>query len=112
MRIIRHQGVLVLPLNSSSSPPPRTRKQITVRPIKDSALDALGTILVQEDWTFLDPAQSASSLVQSFQDHFSSLVDHHFPLKTVTISNYDKPFFTENLRDKGNIDALEDQINT
>ena len=37
-------------------------------------------------------------LVQQFQDQWSSLVEEFFPLKTVQISSYDQPFFTERLR--------------
>ena len=92
-----HQGVLVLPINSSA-PSQRTKKTITVRPIKDSALETFGQKFVLENWDFLDPDESPTSLVESFQLHCSCLVDEHFPLKTVKLSSYDTPFFTERLR--------------
>ena len=92
-----HQGVLVIPVNSSSSPK-KTKKLITVRPIKESSLHLFGQALVQEDWSFLNPSLSSTTLVESFQEYCSTLTDLHFPLKTVKLTSYDKPFFTEKLR--------------
>ena len=92
-----HLGVLVLPVNSSA-PAGKTKRSITVRPIKQSALDSFGKQIVLEDWSFMDPESSSTTLVECFQEHCTSLVEYHFPLKTVQISSYDQPFFTDRLR--------------
>ena len=92
-----HDGVLVIPLNNLSS---TSRSKIikTVRPIKQSALDNLGKEIVLEEWNFLLPEMSPTSLVQLFQDHCSNLIDTHFPLKTVEVSSFDKPWFNQKLK--------------
>ena len=92
-----HQGVLVLPITSSSTPH-KTKKSITVRPVTESSLERFGQKLVMETWDFMDPALSPTALVESFQLHCTSLVEQYFPLKTVKLSSYDSPFFNERLR--------------
>ena len=93
-----HNGVLVVPLSNSQSEK-RTKQELTVRPITDSGLNSLGQHLVLETWSFLDSGEASSSdLVQSFQDYCKNLVDNLFPLKTIFITKYDKPYFNERLR--------------
>ena len=89
--------IVFITVNSTAAPR-NTKKTITVRPIKDSSLHTFGQKFVREDWCFLDPEESPTSLVESFQQHCTNLVDEHFPLKTVKLSSYDVPFFTERLR--------------
>ena len=81
-----HNGVLVIPLNNLSSTSKSTIVK-TVRPIKQSALDNLGKQIVLEEWKFLLPELSPTSLVQLFQDHCGNLVDTHFPLKTLPMTS-------------------------
>jgi hypothetical protein len=92
-----HLGVLVLPLNNNSTKL-RTKKTITVRPIKDSALEKFGQTIVQETWSFLQQPMGPTELVEEFQNFSSTLVDHFFPLKNVLVSSYDQPFFNDRLR--------------
>ena len=92
-----HLGVLVLPVNQFSKKK-TTQKTITVRPIKESALETFGQQIVLEDWSFLNPDMSTTSMVEKFQAHCSSLVEKHFPLKSVRVSSYDLPYFNEKLR--------------
>ena len=92
-----HQGVLVLPVSSNATVG-KTKKSISVRPIKQSALDSFGQRIVLEDWGFMDPNSSSSFLVEEFQLHCTSLVEHYFPMKTVQVSSFDQPFFTDRLR--------------
>ena len=91
-----HDGVLVIPLNSSASQAKSKTVKI-VRPIKQSSLDTFGQKIVLEDWSFLQHESSPTSLVQNFQDHCGNLVDHHFPQKTVSVTNYDKPWISDKL---------------
>ena len=92
-----HLGVLVLPVNQFSQKK-TTQKTISVRPIKESALQSFGQQIVLDDWTFLNPGMSPTSLVEAFQEHCSNLVEKHFPLKTVNVSSHDLPYFNERLR--------------
>ena len=92
-----HQGVLALPVNSVA-PPKSSKKTLIIRPIKDSSLRSFGEKIVLEDWIFLDPDSTPTSLVESFQKFCSLLIEEHFPLKTVNVSSHDLPYFTEQLR--------------
>ena len=46
----------------------------------------------------MDPNSSSSILVEGFQKHCTSLVEHYFPVKTVQVSSFDQPFFNDRLR--------------
>ena len=47
---------------------------------------------------FLSADLSSTELVKRFEDFTSTLVNNIFPLKTVTVSDKDKVYFTEELR--------------
>ena len=93
-----HQGVLVLPVDSASVPSHKTKKMLTIRPIRDSSLQNFGREFASTDWKFLDTGFSSTELVSLFQQHCTTLVDQHFPQKTVKTSSHDSPFFNERLR--------------
>ena len=86
-----HQGVLALPVNSVA-PPKSSKKTLIIRPIKDSSLRSFGEKIVLEDWIFLDPDSTPTSLVGSFQKFCSLLIEEPFPLKTVNVSSHDLPY--------------------
>ena len=88
---------MVLPLTNFTTKS-ATKRALTIRPIKQSALDKFGQTIVQEGWLFLELNSSPTALVGEFQNHCSTLVEHFFPLKTVKISSFDKPFFNDRLR--------------
>ena len=93
-----HNGVLAVPLSSANSQRKAETSKMTVRPLPDSLVCKFGSILVQEDWSFLAPNLSSTELVNLFEKHTSKLVESTFPEKTVTISDRDQPFMTENLK--------------
>ena len=93
-----HLGVLVLPVNAPVTTN-KTKKEITIRPIKESSLLSFGQQFASEDWEFLESSNlSSTKIVSLFQQHCNKLVEHHFPLKTVRVSSHDLPFFNERLR--------------
>ena len=94
-----HQGVLVIPLNAASATSHKTRKEVKIRPMTESALHTFGIKFASEDWEFLDPTiHSSTQLVSLFQEHCTTLVEEHFPRKNVVISSHDLPFFNKRLR--------------
>ena len=93
-----HQGVLVLPIDAASIPSNKTKKILTIRPIKESSLHSFGKELASVNWNFLETGLSSTELVELFQQHCTNLVEQHFPLKTIKISAHDSPFFNERLR--------------
>ena len=50
------------------------------------------------DWSLMINGLSSSDMVQTFQEMTNGLMDIHFPLKRISISPYDKPYFTEELK--------------
>ena len=93
-----HQGVLVLPINAAAVTTHKTKKVISIRPIKESSLQSFGAQFISEDWKFLDEKLSPIKLVTLFQQRCTKLVELHFPLKDVRITSHDLPFFNERLR--------------
>ena len=93
-----HCGVLAVPLTTEHSQRAAEVRKVKVRPLPESLIRKFGSILVNEDWSFLAPDLSPSELVDAFQNNTSSLIENIFPEKTVKISSFDKPYFTEELR--------------
>ena len=93
-----HNGVLVEPLNNVVSTKGTSKVIKHVRPMPDSSVIEYRQSLSKVDWSLMLDERSSSNMVDVFQKMTSDLVDIHFPLKKVTISPYDKPYFTERLR--------------
>jgi hypothetical protein len=55
-------------------------------------------VLANEKWEFLSPGMSSTDLVDAYEKYTSNLVNNIFPLKTVTVSEKDKPYFSEELK--------------
>ena len=69
-----------------------------MRPISESALNAFGQVFVRQDWNYLDEFTDPTEMVLAFEGTMTNYVDNFFPLKKITVSIFDKPFFTEELR--------------
>ena len=93
-----HNGVLGVPLTHATLNRKSQVRRIKVRPLPESLIAKFGSILVHEEWTFLHQNMSSTEMVAAFENHTSSLVDTIFPEKNVTISNFDQPFITEELK--------------
>ena len=93
-----HKGVLVVPLSAALSQRktfPVTRK---VRPLPASAMVRFGSAIAQENWSFLTSEMTSTELVEAYQNYTSYQVEQYFPEKEVRVSEQDKPYFTEELR--------------
>ena len=93
-----HNGVLVDPLSNSEVTKGTTKLVKFVRPIPDSSLPGYRNSIGQINWNVMTGGMSSSDMVDMFQMMITDLVDIHFPLKRITISPYDKPWFTEELK--------------
>ena len=91
-----HNGVFALPITSSNSLRTTVARKIQVRPMPESLMLKFGQILANETWNILEPQMTSTELVDMFEQHTSQLVNSVFPLKTVTVSDRDKPYMTEN----------------
>ena len=67
-------------------------------PMPESSVDDYRVSLGKIDWSLVIEDISSSDMVDVFQKMTTNLVDIHFPLKRVTISSYDKPWITEELK--------------
>ena len=74
-------------------------KYMTVRPMPDSLVNKFGNIITQEDWNCIPEGVSVTDMVDAFESRTQAMVDEAFPLKKIKVSNYDKPYFTEELRE-------------
>ena len=93
-----HNGVLVEPLNNTDCTKETSRTVKFVRPMPDSSVMQFRQSLSKINWAMMIDGMSSSSMVDMYQKMTTDLVDIHFPLKKVSISPYDRPWFTEELR--------------
>ena len=52
------------------------------------------------DWSLMIDEMSSSNMVDKFQEMITNLVDIHLPLKNISISPYDRPWMTEEVKNK------------
>ena len=93
-----HNGVSAVPISSSKSQRKCEARKIEVRPLPESLILKFGEVIANEKWEFLSPEMSSTDLVDAYENYTLNLLSDVFPLKTVTISDKDKPYFTEELR--------------
>ena len=93
-----HCGVLARPVTTAQSQRQTDIRKVNIRPMPDSLVSKFGERMVTQDWRFLLPQLSPTQLVEEFQNHTSELIRNTFPEKTIKISSFDKPYFTEELR--------------
>ena len=86
-----HSGVLALPVTVNQFHCGTEKVQHTVRPIPESLLQNFGSYLVTETWSFLNSEDSSTGMISAFENHTSNLVETFFPVKNITITNFDKP---------------------
>ena len=93
-----HNGVSAVPISSANSQRKCQARKVEVRPLPESLILKFGEVLANEKWEFLSPGMSSTDLVDAYEKYTSNLVNNIFPLKTVTVSEKDKPYFTEELK--------------
>ena len=69
-----------------------------VRPLPDSLVLKFGSAIVKEDWSCLKSGMSSTELVNTFENHTQLMVENIFPEKTITVTNFDKPYMTQELK--------------
>ena len=72
------------------------RKEI--RPIPESLLIEFGEKLSKTDFSLVYNQTTSTKMVSKYQDILDAMISETFPLKTITISSDDKPWFNEELR--------------
>ena len=93
-----HDGVFAVPISNFNSQRKSVSRKIEVRPLPESLMLEFGEQLAKEEWNFLSPEMNSTELVDKFECYTSDLINSVFPLKTVTVSDFDKPYITEELK--------------
>ena len=65
----------------------------------ESQVRNFGHEIVYEDWSFLLPHMGTSEMVAGFENYTNNMIKANFPEKIITISNFDKPFMTQELKE-------------
>ena len=93
-----HSGVLALPITTSNSQRTAESRKVKVRPLPDSLICKFGSVIVGENWSFMSESLSTTDMVELFENHTKKMIENIFPEKVVTMSSWDKPYMTEELR--------------
>ena len=93
-----HNGVLAVPVNNSESNKKTSKETKFVRPMPQSSISEFRQSIGTVDWSLMMDGLSSSEMVNVFQKMTTNLQDIHFPLKRITVSPYDKPWITEELK--------------
>ena len=93
-----HNGVLVVPISSSESLRSSNKMKVKVRPLPDTLIRKFGNLIVNESWAFIDNKLLPTQMVTEFEHYSSQIIESTFPEKLITVSDYDKPYMTEELK--------------
>ena len=93
-----HLGVVVEPIQHPDKPPLRRKKIINFRPKPQSKICNFGKDISQISWDFLSSSSSSTELTEAFQRKMTDLIDTHFPLKSITVTEADQPWITKDLK--------------
>ena len=89
-----HSGVIVDKRTDASKPANRQKICRTIRPITSSAVNNIGKVLVEEEWTFLNPSLSPTSLVELFEYYTGEILNTFCPSKVLFSRPNDSPWIT------------------
>ena len=93
-----HNGVLAIPVNNQVLNRSTSKEIRFVRPLSESSINQFRQSVSSINWPFMIEGMSSSAMVDSYQKITSDLTEIHFPLKRITITPYDKPWVTEELK--------------
>ena len=93
-----HLTVIMVPIDVLNNKPGRTKRQVLVRPIKQSSIDSFGFWIKQTDWKDIFDAKTVDEKTELFQSKLVEKVDEFFPQKNRVISSDDQPFCTEEMK--------------
>ena len=96
-----HNGVLVLPLSNQEVNRGTSKIVKFVRPMPLSAVEEYRKSIGSINWSLMTEGMTSSDMVEIFQTMTNNLMDIHFPLKKISISPYDKPWMTKELKGEG-----------
>jgi hypothetical protein len=93
-----HSGVVVVTRTDTDRPPIKHKICRTIRPITSSSIDNIGQVYVKEDWQFLDPSLSPTSLTELFEYYTGEILNTFCPSKVCFSRPNESPWVTENMK--------------
>ena len=90
-----HHGVL---LKSNKIVNQNLKYTKHIRTFPDSAIFEFGREFVQVNWDNLDSFEDPTKMASYFEEQMDFYVAKYFPLKKITVSPLDKPYFNEEFR--------------
>ena len=91
-------GVLAIPVNNHEPVRGTTKEVRFVRPMPGSFIDEFRQSIRSIDWPLMIEGLSSSGMVDTFQEMAKELFDLHFPPKKISITQFDKPWITVELK--------------
>ena len=92
-----HSGVCAVPITGRGSCAQRSIMKKIIRPLPASLIQSFEAKLAAQDFNAIKHYQ-VDQMVESYQQITSSIFSETFPQKTIIISDGDKPWFNEKLR--------------
>ena len=87
-----------MPVNSIDMEKKTTKEIKFVRPMPDSSIGEFSKSIDGINWPLMMAGLNPSEMVNIFQKMTTELQDIHFPVKKVTVTAYDRPWITEELK--------------
>ena len=92
-----HSGVYAVPINDRGSRAHRKIMRKLIRSLPASLIDVFEVKLAAQNFDSLKHLQ-VDRMVETYQNITDNILSETFPLKSITISDQDKPWFNEQLR--------------
>ena len=93
-----HNGVLAIPVNNRETTKNTTIVIKFVKPMPESSIIEFRHSIRSIKWPLMMKELSSSDMVDVYQKMTTDLSNIHFPLKKISVSPYDKPWITEELK--------------
>ena len=93
-----HSGVVVNTRTDANKPALKHKIYRTIRPITSSSVNNIGQVLVEEEWQFLNPSLSPTSLVDLFEYYTGEILETFCPSKVVSSRPNDSPWISEEMK--------------
>ena len=92
-----HSGVCAVPITGHGNRAHRNCSRRIIRPLPDSLIQTFKAKLATQDFNLLKHCQ-VDEMVDKYMHIMNTIFSETFPQKTITISDQDKPWFNEKLR--------------
>ena len=93
-----HLIVVMKPVSVLENKPARVKRQVEVRPLKQSGIDLFSHWIKSQDWKEVLDAESVDRKSEILQSMLMSKCDEFLPRKMRIISSDDQPFCTEEMK--------------